>query len=114
MVEKHPQQSIFRPAEGDNRPAVVQQMAGGGIEQPVAKRDQPARLGDLQVGRQRPGAASNGLDARQQFAGHKGLHQIVVRPHLEAEDPVAVVGAGSEHQHRNVLLRVSAQLATER
>jgi DNA-binding NarL/FixJ family response regulator len=38
----------------------------------------------------------------------QGLHQIVVRPHLEAEDPVAVVGAGGEHQHRNILLRVSA------
>jgi DNA-binding response OmpR family regulator len=38
-----------------------------------------------------PNLQKNGLDARQQFAGHKGLHQIVVRPHLEAEDPVAVV-----------------------
>lgn len=49
MVEKHPQQPILRPAEGDDGAAVVQQMTGGGIEQPVAKDDQPARLGDLQV-----------------------------------------------------------------
>lgn len=54
------------------------------------------------------------FDARQQPAGHKGFNQIIVSPHFRAEDPVAVVGAGGEHQHRNILLRVGAQLAAER
>ena len=53
MVEKDPQQSIFCPAQRDDSAVIIQQMTRGGIQLPVAKRNQSAGFGNLQIGWQR-------------------------------------------------------------
>ena len=47
-------------------------------------------------------APQDGLDAGQQLAWLKGLGQIIVGAHLQANDAVHRVAFGREHQHRHL------------
>ena len=88
-------------------------MPAGGVELPVAKCQQLADLGDLEIGRQHARAAQYRLDARQQLPRGKGLCQIVVCAHLQADDAVGFVASGRQHQDWCRLVLAGAQFAAQ-
>jgi hypothetical protein len=52
-----------------------------------------------------PRPPQNRFDASTQFARVERFRQVVVGPHLEAEDSILLVAACSEHQHRHASAR---------
>ena len=94
MVEKDPQQSVFCPAQRDDSAVIIQQMTRGGIQLPVAKHNQSAGFGNLQIGWQRARAPQDRFNPRQQLPGDEGFDQVVIGAHFQTQNTVAVVGAG--------------------
>jgi hypothetical protein len=50
-----------------------------------------------------PAAPQHGSDARQQLAWIARLGQIVIRPHLKADDSVDRIAPTGEHDHRQLV-----------
>ena len=48
------------------------------------------------------GATRDGAESREEFAGGKGLGQIVIRADLEADDPIGLLTSRGQHQDRNI------------
>ncbi|MNH15090.1 hypothetical protein D3C79_746970 [compost metagenome] len=113
VVEKHPEQAIFGATQGHQGAFAVEQVAGGGIQAPLAEGEQAAAFADGQVGRQHAGAAQHGVDAGQQLAGRERLGQVVVGAHFEADDAIGLVVARGQHQHRRVAMLAGAQLTAQ-
>ena len=60
------------------------------------------------------GRRKQGLDAVDQWLELEGLGDVVVGPHVEADDLVDLFAAGGEHQHADALrFGVAAQLAAD-
>ncbi len=57
-------------------------------------------------------SAKHRSDPRQQFARIEGFGQIIVRPHLESDDPVDVLAASREH-HQSQIRHGFAQAPTD-
>ena len=83
---------------------------GRGIEFPALEADQVRPLTFRHPGRLLR-AAQHRLDAGQQLPWIERLGQIVVRPHLEADDAVDLLAHRRQHDHR--YLGTRAQLAAQ-
>ena len=57
-------------------------------------------------------AAQNGFDPRDQFAAAERLREVIVGPHLQANDAVDLLALGGQHDDRDV--RFGAKLPAER
>jgi len=68
--------------------------AGGGVEDEVFDDE----CGGFGRGGWRGGAAADGADAGEEFAGVEGLGEVVVCTHLEANDAIDVFAAGGEEE----------------
>ncbi len=73
MVDEDAQQAVFRAAEGNGRSLPVEQVPPDRVEPPVAEAQDPARLADLEIGRQHARAPEHGLDAGEQLACGEGF-----------------------------------------
>ena len=112
---------------GDDRAGVAHQepqdleLLACQLDRPPGLRDLVPRLIQQHVtdlepliagGRLRlPCAPQHCTDAGNQLAGAERLQHVIVRTHLEADDPVRLLPARGEHDDRHV--RVAAQLAAD-
>src|SRR5687768_9339516 len=69
----------------------------------------PEGAAGLCIGQLAIGATQEGLDARHQLLDAERLDQVVIGPHLEPDDLVHLVRAGSQEQDRRT--RLAAELA---
>jgi hypothetical protein len=114
MLEKYAQQTIFGAAQRHHGLGGVDQETSGRIELPFAEPQDAGLLRRRKVARQHLGPAQYRADSRKQLARGKRLRQIVVRPHLEADDAVRFLAPRRQHQDRNFIRLVCPQVAAER
>ncbi|CUX35540.1 conserved hypothetical protein [Agrobacterium fabrum str. J-07] len=113
MIDEDPEKPVFSAAQGHCRALPVEQVAAHRVETPLTKCQELPRLADLQIGRQHSGAAQDGLDACEKLPGREGFRQIVVGAHFEPDDPIHLVIACGQHQHRRGLVLAGPQLSAE-
>lgn len=113
MIEEDAQQTILGTAQGHGRAVLVEEMAGRGIELPIAEGDDAACLGHLQIRGQHARAAKHGPDPREQFSCDERLRQIVVRAQLQPHDPIGIVAARRQDQDRHHPVSAGPELAAK-
>ena len=99
QVELEGRQVHGLAVHADEAPSLVDLQACG-------RRARRARCSapTVDAGCRLPGARppEQGLDPGHDLARREGLHEVVVRAHREAHDPVDLLAAGREHQHVGV------------
>ena len=110
------QQLVFLGLEVQQRAAAVDFVAGDInhqiIEAELLRRRQGRggrrRLARRELLAEQPHPAEQRLHPRQQLAHTEGLGEVIIRAHLQPHHLVNLIGAGGEHQHRDVLLLAQA------
>src|SRR5262249_15187385 len=93
VIEKHAQQPVFGAAQRDHGLVGVDQETPGRIELPFAEPKEAGFLRCRKVAGQHLGPAQNRADSCEQLTRGKRFREIVVRPHLKADDAVCFITA---------------------
>jgi hypothetical protein len=98
--EQRGEHAVFRAAQRRRAAGGIGQLARHDVELP-ARESIDARAA-RRDGHRRLHAPEDVADAGQQLAQVHGLHEVVVRAHLETDDAIHVVRAARQDDHRDV------------
>src|SRR6218665_1786852 len=93
--------------------AIALQRAGAQVEDEGAEGDHLVVPGGRARRFLRRPAAQHRMDAREHLARVEGLAQVVVGPHLQADDAIDILALGGEHDDRRAVIG-RAQTAADR
>ena len=99
------QQIVFAGAQRHRDAIIAQERACAGVQTPAVEMVTLGLLLGISLRRCFLAAAQDGFDPRDQLAAAERLREVIVGPHLQADDAVDLLALGGQHDDRDVRFR---------